>query len=118
MIALLAATKLLDVFSTLAMIRNTDAETNPIARGLMKRLGMGKTIWLVFILAIAIISAAGYAALRGGLLIQIAFIALGLAVSVIQGAAALANWSSKDNFITRQVRTFYSGLGRFFQTGH
>ncbi len=111
-IAMLAATKLLDVLSTLARIRNTDAETNPFARGLMKRLGAGKTVWLVFILALGIISVAGFAALRGGLIMQIAFIALGLAVSVIQGAVAFANWSGADNFITRQVRVFYATLGR------
>lgn len=117
-IAMLAATKLLDVLSTLAMIRNTDNETNPFARGLMKHLGPGKTVWLVFILALAIISIAGFAALRGGLIMQIAFIAVGLAVSVIQGAVAFANWTGAENFITRQVRAFYSTLGRRFSTRH
>ena len=111
-IALLAATKLMDVLSTLARIRNTDAETNPFARGLMKRLGPGKTAWLFFILAMAIISVAGFAALRDGWIMQIIFIALGLAVSAIQGAVALANWSGAENFITQQVRAFYATLGR------
>lgn len=112
MIGLLAATKLMDVLSTLAKIQNVDTETNPFARGLMRRLGTRRTVWIVFILAVAIISVAGFAALRDGLIMQIVFIPAGIAVSVVQAAVAHANWSGADNRITRLVRALYVILGR------
>jgi hypothetical protein len=111
-IALLAATKLLDALSTLTRIRHINAEANPFARGLMQRLGTQRTVWIVFILAAAIISVAGFAALRGGPLLQIAFIIAGCAAAVVQAAVAHANWTGTDNRITLQVRAFYALLGR------
>jgi hypothetical protein len=110
-IALLIVTKLLDALSTLLKIRHMDAETNPFARGLMHRLGTGRTVWLVAILAIAIISVAGFSALRGGPLMQIVFIIAGFAAAVVQAAVAHANWTGADNRITRQVRALYALLG-------
>ena len=112
-ISLLAATKLLDVLSTLVRISGTEVETNPFARRLMRRLGTRRTVWIVFILAIAIISVAGFAALRGGLIMQIAFIPAGFMVAIIQGAVAHANWTCTDNLITRQIRTLHALLGRW-----
>ena len=111
-IALLIATKLLDVLSTLVKIRHVNSETNPFARGLMQRLGTQRTVWLVFILAAAIISVAGFAALRGGPLMQIVFILFGSAIAVVQAAVAHANWTDADNRITHQVRHLYALLGR------
>jgi len=111
-IALLIATKLLDAVSTLFRIRGTDSETNPFARGLMQRLGTQRTVWLVAILAVAIISVAGFAALRGGPLMQIAFIIAGFAAALVQAAVAYANWTGTDNRITRKVRALYALLGR------
>ena len=111
-IGLLIVTKLLDALSTLARIRHVNAETNPFARGLMHRLGTQRTVWLVFILAAAIISVAGFAALRGGPLMQIAFIIAGFAAAVVQAAVAHANWTGSDNRITLKVRALYALLGR------
>ena len=111
-IGLLVATKLLDALSTLARIRHVDAETNSFARGLMQRLGTRRTVWLVAILAAAIISVAGFAALRGGPLMQVVFIIAGIAIAVVQAAVAHANWTGADNRITRQVRALYALLGR------
>ena len=111
-IGLLIVTKLLDALSTLARIRHVNAETNPFARGLMHRLGTQRTVWLVFILAAAIISVAGFAALRGGPLMQVAFSIAGFAAAVVQAAVAHANWTGSDNHITLKVRALYALLGR------
>jgi len=109
---LLIITKLLDVLTTLARIRNADAETNPFARGLMHRLGTRQAVWLVFILAAAIISVAGFTAIRGGLLLQLAFVPAGSAAAVVQAAVAHANWTGTDNMITRKARALYALLSR------
>jgi predicted phage tail protein len=111
-IGLLIFTKLLDVLTTLGRIRQADTETNPFARGLMQRLGTHRTVWLVFILAGAIIAVAGFAALRGGALMRIVFIIAGFLMAIIQAAVAHANWTGTDNLITRKVRALYALLSR------
>ena len=78
----------------------------------MHRLGTQRTVWLVFILAAAIISVAGFAALRGGPLMQVVFIIAGFFAAIVQAAVAHANWTGADNAITRKVRVLYTLLGR------
>ena len=110
--ALLVATKLLDVVSTLLRIGYPRAERNAIARYMMIRLGTGSAAWLVFVLALIIIGVAFVAAMRGGMTMQALFIIVGVPISIVQGAVAHCNWTGRDNFITRHVRIIYAVLFR------
>jgi hypothetical protein len=111
----LVLTKLLDVLSTLYVIKDVRDETNPLARGLMSRVGPRKAIWAVFILALGIIVVASALALRGGTVMQTLFLIAAILISLIQGAVALSNWQGKDNFITKYVRTGFSVLQRLLR---
>ncbi len=115
-IFLLILTKLLDVLSTLRRIRYASNETNPFARKLMYRWGPKATVWFVFVLAVIIIGVAGYLAYLMGPIFQIAFILVGIFISLVQFAVAAANWSGKDNLITRQVRKVYGMIQQLFIT--
>ena len=112
---LLVLTKLLDILSTLYMIKDVRDETNPLARGLMSRVGPRKAIWAVFILALGIIAVSSVIALRGGLVMQNLFFIAAILISLIQGAVALSNWQGKDNFITKYVRIGYLVLQRLLR---
>jgi hypothetical protein len=45
--AALLITKAMDVWSTLRVIRKSAQETNPLARGLMKYVGIHGGVWVV-----------------------------------------------------------------------
>jgi len=111
-VALLVLTKLCDVASTLKRLGHPHAETNPIARPAMLRLGTTKTVWIVFALALVIIGLAGWAALNGCTIMQALFIFVGIAISIVQGSAAHCNWTRRDNAITRRVRILHSLMSR------
>jgi hypothetical protein len=111
-IAFLVLTKLCDVASTLQRLEHPREETNPIARQTMLRVGTTKAVWVVFVLALIIIGLAGWAAINGGNIMQALFIVAGVAISIVQGAAANCNWTGRDNAITRRVRILHSGLCR------
>jgi len=103
-ILLLIVTKLLDVVSTLRSIRNASNESNPFAQKMMLRMGTKPAIWVVFLLALVIIAVTGITALRMGVVFQVVFIVFSLFVSVVQFSVAAANWTGRDNVVTRQVR--------------
>jgi hypothetical protein len=105
--AALAVTKFFDVLTTMRRLRHAHDETNPIVRRLMFRIGPTTTIWLVFAVAIAIIGAAGWAASDASAPLQIVFIVLGVAISLIQAGVALSNHTGRDNIISRMVRNVY-----------
>jgi hypothetical protein len=109
-IALLVATKVCDFLSTWNGIRNPCEETNPVARRAMERLGMRRALCLVLAASLVVIGVAGQAALAGGTLRSLAFVVVGSAVSLVQGAVALANWTGRDNPVTRGVRSFHAWL--------
>jgi len=111
-IALLVLTKLFDVASTLQRLEHPDEETNPIARQTMFRFGTMKAVLIVFALALIIIILAGWAAINGGKTMQALFIVAGLSISIVQGSVAYANWTGRNNVITRQVRGLHSLLSR------
>jgi len=114
-IALLVATKLCDVASTAQRIGHSSAETNPIARRMMMRVGTIRAIWIVFVLALIIVGVAGAAAVAGGNVMKSLFIVVGVSISIIQGAVAHCNWSGHDNAITKQVRVLHAGLLEFIR---
>lgn len=112
-IGFLIITKLLDVLSTLQLLRDPMMETNPIARRLMLRFGMKGTVWLIFIVAIILVATSGVIALYEGVVYQVAFILVGIFISVIQFAVAYTNWTGADTFITRTIRKLHSSLSQF-----
>lgn len=114
-IALLVVTKLCDVASTAQRIGHSSAETNPIARRMMLRVGTTRAIWIVFVLALIIIGIAGAAAVTGGNLMKSLFIVVGVSISIIQGAVAHCNWSGHENAVTKRVRLLHSGLQRLIR---
>jgi hypothetical protein len=111
-IGFLIITKLLDVLSTLRLLRDPMMETNPIARRLMLRFGMKGTVWLIFIVAIILVATSGVIALYEGVVYQVAFILVGSFISVIQFAVAYTNWTGADTFITRTIRKLHSSLSQ------
>jgi len=106
-INLLVISKLVDVLSTLARIRSVNVESNPLARGLMKKMGIKKSVWLIFLISLTIILITGSAALSHGIPFQVFFVLLGLFVSVVQFSVAHSNWSGKGNLITRYLMRFH-----------
>jgi len=106
----LVLTKLLDAVTTYIRIKTVTQETNPLARGLMSRLGAGTTILLTTMLAIGIIGLSTGIAYRGGFWTQILFFIAGVLISIIQAAVAHSNWYGVDNFITRQLRIWFSKI--------
>ena len=100
----LIVTKALDGLSTLRAVHDPDAETNPLARPLMRRCGVRATAALVFGLAVLIVAAAlGLVWLSGSRLFAWVFVVVGLGVALVQLAVAHTNWTGRWNPITRRV---------------
>lgn len=109
-LTLLVATKVCDFLSTWFRIRHPGEETNPVARRAMVGLGTRPALWLVLVISLVVIGVAGRAALAGGSLALLAFVVLGLAISLVQGAVAMANWTGRDNPVTRRVHSLHAWL--------
>jgi hypothetical protein len=110
-IALLIVTKFLDVVSTAVRVRESHQETNPFAQNAMGSIGVSKTVWIVFGIALVIIVAAGTAALLGPLGYQIAFVVIGIFISIMQAGVALCNWTGRHNWISGLVLRFHKIVG-------
>ncbi len=106
----LTTTKLADVVSTLRIIKESQQETNPIAQRMMGTIGVKKSVWAVFGIAIIIILAAGTAALLGPLGYQVAFVVIGIFISVVQAGVSFCNWTGRDNAVSRRVLRFMAFL--------
>jgi len=112
-LALLVLTKLCDVLSTIANIRHPDGETNPIARRMMRGMGMSCAAWLVFAVAMVIVGVSAWMALEGGSGVKASFIVVGVAISVVQAAVAHHNWTRRPNAVSRLVMRLHAVLARF-----
>ena len=110
---LVVATKALDCLTTLRAVPVAAAETNPLARRIMQRLGVHRSVALVFVLATVwtcaiatvtiLVNSTVYAAL---------FVGLGLFVATVQAAVAHTNWTGRYNAITSCVLLFHRTLAR------
>jgi len=110
--AALVVTKLLDVLSTLKVIRVPQQETNPLAARLMHAVGVRPAVWLVFALSCATVAANTWLALHGPRALAAAFCVLGLAVAVVQACVARANLRGRHDAVTRLVLRLHRQLGR------
>jgi len=95
-------TKFLDCWTTSRNISHLTHESNPIARRLMKKLGIQQTIWLTFFITILIVSLSiGYLNyFCQDTSCSILFIMVGLIISFIHLAVAYTNTTKKINPIT------------------
>ena len=95
-------TKWFDCTTTLKHIHGVAMESNPITRALMCRLGIRRTVWFAFAVAVLV-------TVLSQLYVQLwtvhpawdlAYVFTGLFTAVIQGATALNNYQGRPNFIT------------------
>jgi hypothetical protein len=114
--AALVFTKLLDVLSTLRVLAAPQQETNPLAARLMRTLGVRTAVWLVFALACALVGISACLALRGSMVLTVAFCIVGLMVAVVQASVARANFRGRGDAVTRAVLRVHHRIGRLMQS--
>jgi hypothetical protein len=110
-VLLLVITKLMDVVSTVKCTGSSHDETNPVAQRMMRSIGVQKSSWAVFGIALVIIAAAGTAALSGPTLYPVAFVTIGVLISIVQAAVAVCNWTGRGNPVSKMVFTFHGIVG-------
>ncbi|HQH19612.1 MAG TPA: hypothetical protein PKZ43_08660 [Bacteroidales bacterium] len=101
--------KFFDCYTTFSQITNINQERNPLARKTMKKFGIHKTIWVVFVLSIfiVIISVWMLQAFFDNLFYKILFIALGTIISIFQFAVAYTNQTKRLNIFTKLLLKKY-----------
>lgn len=106
---LLVLSKFLDCWTTSVRITHLEQEKNPLARLLMRKIGIQTAIWLVFVFTTLIVLFTVFAAMDpgSGHAVQIAFVLLAAFISVVQFAVAHTNYYSKLNPITRFMLNRY-----------
>lgn len=100
--ALIILTKFADCYTTAYQIGiNTNLERNPVARYIMRKLGVQFTIWAIFVFTIFITIIAMNSVLEAdSLLYEIIFLITALFVSIFQFFVALYNYTKRPNIIT------------------
>ena len=105
-------TKLMDCISTLRAVPHPDAEINPLARRVMRRIGVRATVAMAFALTVVIVAvAASLVLLCPGPIYAWLFVGGGLLVSVVQSAVAHTNWTGRWNVFTRLARRLAIRIG-------
>ncbi|MEP6262012.1 MAG: hypothetical protein ABJ092_10575 [Gillisia sp.] len=101
--ALLIVSKFLYCYTTRVRIGgNIDLENNQLAHRIMKAISINETIWLFFLIAVVIIGLSTFLLFRmnAGFLYQLAFVIIGLLITLVQFAVAHNNYYRKGNMIT------------------
>jgi len=113
---LVVATKGLDCLTTLRAVPVAAAETNPLARRIMHRLGVHRSVALVFVLAtIWTCALATVTILMDSAVYAALFVGLGLFVATVQAAVAHTNWTGRDNAITSRVLHCHRAAARWIR---
>ncbi len=101
--------KFFDCYTTASQITNLSQERNPLARKTMKKIGIQKTIWFVFILSnfIVIVSVWMLQSFFDNLFYKILYIALGTIISIFQFAVAYTNKTKRLNIFTKLLLKKY-----------
>ena len=108
----LVLTKVYDVVTTIKYV-GARAETNPVAGPLMRRYGVARVSWGVFVLVLVVSLLAGYEGLSSeSLVVKSCVVLFGGLVSFAQYSAGRFNSTGKGNFITGFALRLYSCLGR------
>lgn len=105
--ALIIISKYLDCYTTSSQITSVTQERNPLARKIMKRLGVHTTIWVIFGLTIIIVGISIWLlfSFYDTTFYKVLFIALGLFVALTQFAVAHTNKTKRLNMFTRFLLT-------------
>ncbi len=108
-LALLLLTKVADCLSTLRRIRDPGQETNPTARRLMARWGIGPTVLAYGLLAtvISVMSALPCLWDDSGWYTA-GFTLLGLAVAAVQADVAWSNWRGRLGPLAQLVARWHA----------
>ena len=111
--ALILVTKALDCLTTLAAVPTAAAETNPLARGVMHRLGVRRTAAVVFVVAAMLTCAvAAVVLMMESTLYAACFVVVGLFVATVQAAVAHTNWTGRWNGITSRVLQVHLAMAK------
>ena len=78
----------------------------------MQKVGIRKSVWLIFFISLVIILVTGSMALSSGKLFQVLYVFLGIIISAVQFSAAHSNWSGKGNLITSYFLRFHDFINR------
>jgi hypothetical protein len=101
--ALIVLSKFLDCYTTSAQIVSIHQERNPLARLIMKRLGVRFTIWVIFVLALGIVGISTWSLFccYTGIGYRLGYIGIGAFIAWVQFSVAHTNRTSRINFVTR-----------------
>ena len=107
---LIIISKFLDCYSTSININNNQLlEQNKLARYFMKKFGVQKAIWYIFIFTILVTVLSLIWVIKVDLLIyDILFIFIALVISAIQLSVAHQNYYRKQNLITKYLMRIYN----------
>ena len=110
----LVVSKYLDCYTTSMNITGISEETNPMARGLMKRLGIQTTIWSIFVTTVIIVTVSNWLVLAydNSSWYTVGYIILGGLVTVVQLSVALTNHTRRVNPITRLLSRVFERWNR------
>jgi hypothetical protein len=99
---LILASKVLDCWSTWIRIKGIENEQNPIARGVMSVIGIGPAILIILLIEIVLVLFAAWILFEyfDQLVSKLLFVVVGLLVTVMQVAAAHANYLGRPNQLT------------------
>ena len=103
--AAIIITKYFDCITTQRKIRGIGMEMNPIARVMMRRIGIKGTIWLIFGITIitTILFQLWIQLKTESILWDYGYILTGAFTAMVQGATALNNHQGRPNFVTKHL---------------
>jgi hypothetical protein len=99
----LLATKALDAHSTWRRV-GVDGETNPLAAGIFRRVGLGRGLAVVGAIYVAIVALEVVLVLAiGAAFVTWAACALGAAIAYVQWDVARHNYTGRPSALTRRI---------------
>lgn len=106
---LLIVSKFFDCFTTtIGFKKHGNGEKNPVALFIMRKIGIGATIWTIFTFTVALAVLFAYSTIKeDNTLYSSAFIILGIIISLIQFDVARHNYAGNKSFITRIIENIY-----------
>ena len=102
--------KFLDCWTTSFQITNINHEQNPLARKLMRRFGIQRTIWTTFVftvILVILINLAIFCLHIYNTLYFILYITIGAILSITQFAVVYTNITHRKNLFTRFLDRIY-----------
>lgn len=107
--SLIVGTKILDCWSTWIKIKGIESEQNPLARGLMSRIGARPAIGVILLIEIVSVLFATWMLFEffDQFASKLLFVVVGIVLTVVQTAVAHANYFGRPNLFTiAGVRVF------------